>query len=336
MDRESLLARVGELDQLAGIRAFRFDEGRAAGVRAFHVRTGTGLEFTTVADRALDICSASYRGIPLAWQSANGVAAPAFYDPVRFDETFFGGLVTTCGLTAFGPPGSDAYGTWGQHGRIDHQPAEQVRHETRWEGDRCFFEISGVIRQTRLFGEDLKLERLLRAELNSNVVVLADRVTNEAGSRTPHMLLYHCNAGFPLLDTATEISISKSATRARDANAAAGLAVWNRGGPPQLGFEEQVFIHTPVAESDGRARARISNPDLLDGKGLSLTIAFDPIALPAIFSWRMLGVKSYVMAVEPANCDAIEGRVDAQHRGVLPFLEPGETRDYRLEFEVTP
>lgn len=336
MNKEGLLSRVGQLDQLAGIRAFRFDEGRAAGVRAFHVRTGTGLEFTAVADRALDICAASYQGIPIAWQSANGVAAPSYCDPARFDETFFGGLVTTCGLTAFGPPGSDAYGSWGQHGRINYEPATEVRHETRWEGERCFFEISGVMRQTRLFGEDLRLERLLRAELGSNVVVLRDRVTNEAGSRTPHMLLYHCNAGFPLLDTEMEVAISKSATRPRDAKAGDGLAFWNRGGPPQAGFEEQVFVHAPVAEADGRARARFSNPALREGKGLALSIAFDPVALPAVFSWRMLGVKTYVMAVEPANCDAIEGRVDAARRGVLPFLEPGETRDYGLEFEVIP
>jgi hypothetical protein len=48
----------------------------------------------------------------------------------------------------------------------------------------------------------------------------------------------------------------------------------------------------------------------------------------------MLGVKTYVMALEPANCPTIEGRTAARERGTLPFLEPGETRHYELEFDV--
>ncbi|MDQ2663292.1 MAG: aldose 1-epimerase family protein [Candidatus Eremiobacteraeota bacterium] len=336
MDKTQLLARVGSLEQYAGITPFAYTAGRSAGVRAFHVRTGTGLEFTAVADRALDICAASFQGTSLAWQSSNGVAAAAYYDPSRFDETFFGGLVTTCGLTAFGPPGHDAYGRWGQHGRVNHLPASELCHRVTWEGQRCFFDISGIMHETRLFGEQLTLERTLRAELGSNTIVLRDRVTNEGGSRSPHMLLYHCNAGFPLLDDATEISLSTRSTTPRDEEAARGLAVWNRGAPPQADFREQVFIHEPLAEGDGLARAIVKNPTLRDGRGLALAIAFDPAQLPAAFSWRMLGVKDYVMAIEPANCNAIAGRIDAEKRGVLPFLEPGETREYMLEFSVIP
>jgi hypothetical protein len=40
------------------------------------------------------------------------------------------------------------------------------------------------------------------------------------------------------------------------------------------------------------------------------------------------------MAMEPANCPTIEGRVEAGRRGTLPFLAPGETRAYDLSFEV--
>jgi hypothetical protein len=35
--------------------------------------------------------------------------------------------------------------------------------------------------------------------------------------------------------------------------------------------------------------------------------------------------------VEPANTPAIQGREHAAVRGVLPFLDPGEERVYRLE-----
>ncbi len=144
-------------------------------------------------------------------------------------------------------------GTFGLHGRIDATPAEDVVHETRWEGDECTLEIRGTIRQTRVFGEDLRLERCLRTTIGGNHLEVHDIVTNEGGKRVPHMILYHCNAGFPLLDDASELHVSQSSMRPRDDEAQKGLAAWNHGGKPAADFAEQVFIHDPVACTDGRA-----------------------------------------------------------------------------------
>ena len=69
-------------------------------------------------------------------------------------------------------------------------------------------------------------------------------------------------------------------------------------------------------------------------QGVSLTVRNQPDQLPALMTWRMLGIKTYVMAMEPANCPTIEGRIAARERATLPFLEPGETRQYELEFDV--
>ncbi len=54
----------------------------------------------------------------------------------------------------------------------------------------------------------------------------------------------------------------------------------------------------------------------------------------ATSTWRMLGYGTYVMGIEPANCPTIEGRVNAEELGTLPFLEPGESRRYDLEFRI--
>lgn len=86
--------------------------------------------------------------------------------------------------------------------------------------------------------------------------------------------------------------------------------------------------------SDGRAVALLWNPALRAGRGLGLAIRFDPQQLPALFTWRMLGHGTYVMGMEPANCPTIEGRIEAEKRGTLPFLEAGESRTYDLEFDV--
>jgi hypothetical protein len=38
--------------------------------------------------------------------------------------------------------------------------------------------------------------------------------------------------------------------------------------------------------------------------------------------------------MEPSNCPTIEGRAEAIRQGILPLMEPGETRRYRLRFQV--
>lgn len=334
--RTELERRVGTLGQIAGITPVVLSQGRSRGVRAFHVATASGLAFTAVADRALDVAAASYEGIALSWLSRNGIVSPAYYEPQGngFLRSFFGGLFTTCGLTNFGPPGTDRWGTFGLHGRIDGTPAESVVHETRWDGDECTLEIRGVVRQTRVFGEDLRLDRCLRTTIGGQHLEVHDTVTNEGGTRVPHMILYHCNGGFPLLGDASELHLSQSSMRPRDDEARKGSDDWNHGGKPDADFAEQVFIHHPVACADGRASAILHNANLRDDRGLALAIRFDPAQLPALFTWRMLGYGTYVMGIEPANCPTIEGRVKAEELGTLPFLEPGESRRYDLEFRV--
>lgn len=328
--------RLGRAEQLGGVTAVQYEDGSARGMRGLLVRTPSGFEFECLPDRALDVPRAYFKGTSLAWQAPAGVVREAVYAPDgdAFERSFFGGLVTTCGLMAFGPPGRDRFGSWGQHGRINHLAAESVAHRVVCEGAQRWVEITGVVREASLFGHCLRLERTWRIAFDSPVLHLHDRVTNEGGTAAPHMLLYHCNAGYPLLDENMRLDVSQHAMHPRDAAAAAGLAQWDRGGPPDAQFKEQVFVHQPVALQDGCAVAMMSNRKLANGRGLALVVRFDPVQLPALFTWRMLGVRDYVMAVEPANCPTIEGRVAAGERGTLPFLEPGETRNYDLRFEV--
>lgn len=334
--RAQLEERVGELDQLGGLKIFDAAAGPGRGARHVQVSTGNGFACIAVADRALDVASASFEGVSLVWHSGSGVLSAGLCGDEEggFLRWFFGGLFTTCGLTNFGPGGSDAWGSFGLHGRIDAAPAEDLVCERRWEGDECVLEVRGTVVQKQLFGEHFVLERRLRTRLGARSLEVHDVVTNRGERRHPHMLLYHCNGGFPLLDERSEMLVSHSSVRPRDAQAQKGLAEWDRGAPPSPGFAEQVFVHEVRACSDGRAAVALCNPELRDGKGLALAIRFDPAQLPALFTWRMLGRGTYVMGMEPANCPTIEGRVAAGERGTLPFLEPGESRHYDLEFCV--
>ncbi|MFQ9623317.1 MAG: DUF4432 family protein, partial [Enterobacteriaceae bacterium] len=97
---------IGDLSQVAGIKHYELRSGRAKGTEAFDVRTGAGLAFTVVKDRALDIAWASYKDTALSFITPNGVVAPAFFESQGngFLRSFYAGLLTTCGLSYIGTP----------------------------------------------------------------------------------------------------------------------------------------------------------------------------------------------------------------------------------------
>lgn len=319
-------ALLGRDDQIGGARVLHLESG----VRAVALKSMGGIDALVVLDRAMDIATCSFRGMPFVWHAPGAIEPPhpGTLSDDAFERRFFGGLLTTCGLDAFGPAGSDAYGSWGMHGHVNHLAAQDVFMRVDVESEEAFVQLGGVVRQARMFGESLRLERTWRMNRAGTLLLLHDRVTNDGGEAVPHMLLYHCNAGYPLLDEHLRVSVSESSMRPRDAHAAANVEQWNHGAPPRAGFREEVFVHDAVADSEGWATARFRNERF----GMEWAIRFRPEQLPACMSWRMLDQRTYVMALEPANCPTIEGRIEARKRGTLPMIEAGETREYRLEF----
>lgn len=330
--RRELLARVGSIEQLAGVQALTLTDGRGRGVRVLEVRTGSGLAFTVLVDRALDIGALSHGGVPLTWTSPSGLVHPSHYDPAGkgWVRSFGGGLVVTCGLDQFGSPSADGEEAFGLHGRVSNTGAEQVSHESFWDGDEYLIQVRGRVRQAVLFGEQLVLERTLTTRLGSNTVRLCDTVTNEGFRAQPHMLLYHCNFGFPLIGEDAVLSVPAAQTEARDADAEAGLAQWQTFSAPTGDSREQVFRHTVTADEGGQATLTLHNRSL--GKGMRLT--YDTRTLPQLFQWKKLDRGSYVLGLEPANSSGIGGRAAARAAGDLPQLEAGESRQYVLEFEA--
>lgn len=328
-----LRERVGHMRQIAGIQALEATDGQGRGSRVLHVYNGSGLTFDVSPERALDVTAIHYRGMALAWSSAAGLVHPAYYEAggLGWLRSFGGGLFTTCGLDQFGSPAEDGGESFGIHGRVGNLPAEQVATTESWHHDDYRLTIHGQVRQSRLFGENLVLRRSIWTELGESSLYVEDSVTNEGFTSQPHMVLYHCNLGFPLLDADSQLAINASETVARDAVAEAGLAEWGRFQPPTAGYAEQVFRHLVTPDADSMASATLHNPAL----NLGLTIRYSHDTLPHLFQWKQMGQGAYVLGLEPANSSAIEGRAVARQRDDLPYLEPGETRRYLLHFEIT-
>lgn len=319
---DEVLSRVGSLDQFSRVDSFIDDNGLSRGSRRLRVVTGGGLEFDVLPDRGLDLGQAWFQGVPLAWVSSVGVAAPSFYEPDGRGllRTFGGGLLTTCGLDSFGPPTDDNDGTAGMHGRVSHIPARLEHVEASRDGIR----IEGTVRQTAVFGENLVLRRTISAALGTSSLTVEDTVTNEAVNSNAHMLLYHVNLGWPLLEEGAELEVPADSVEPRDADARGGLGREHEFGPPEPDFREQVFIHRGA-----RGSAQLINR----ARGLRLGLRFSQ-TLPVLFQWKLTAQKHYVLGLEPANTPVIMGRAAARSAGLLPRLSPGESISYRLVFEL--
>jgi hypothetical protein len=285
-----------------------------------------------VPERALDITVCRNNGMSLAWMSSAGGTHPAFADNqgLGWLRAFGGGLLTTCGLDQFGGPNQDSDEALGLHGRISNLPAKAVGYTAEWRDDEYVLEITGEMRQTRLFGENLVLRRRISTALGSSKLRIEDTIANEGFEPWPHMLLYHINLGFPLVGPSTRLNVDSTEVVPRDDAAKPGLDQWSEFQTPTAGYSEQVFRHQPQAADNGVAQASVENPDL----GLTLQLSFDQQALPYLFQWKMMGQGAYVLGVEPANCGVLQGRATARKQGDLPILHPGEQRDYWLEIEL--
>jgi hypothetical protein len=333
--RAELLRRVGRLGQVAGVRLVTLGDGSERGVRMLEFRTGTGFAFDVLVDRAFDIGRCELRGVPLAWSSPVGFAGPWYYEweGLGFFRNWGGGLLTTCGIdhTLFMATDTAAQYHYPPkqtedfplHGRVSNKPARLAGYGERWDGDECVLWAEGETLQASVFGEQLLLRRRIEARVGESRLLIHDEVENVGWDRTPHMLLYHVNVGFPVVDVGSELLVPARSVEPRGDHPVEGYTTLE---PPAAGFVEQVFEHENVAEDVGTVPVGVVNRRL----GVGAYEVYRPEQLPHHFAWRMLGEGTYVVGIEPCT-NRTAGRLDARERGELIELDPGERREYDLE-----
>jgi hypothetical protein len=330
LTRAEVLRRVGNVAQLGGTRHYTLVEGRSKAVAAIDVRTGGGLSFTLLPDRGLDISRASFKGINLAYLTPNGEVHPAYYEPegLGWLRTFFAGLLTTCGPTYLGAPGRDGDEDLGLHGRYSTTPARQVCDRSGWDGDEYRVEISGLIEESVLFGDKIRIRRTISTRLGSKSLTICDVAENFGYRTSPFTILYHVNPGFPLLDSASELVLEALRSDPYDERSAAAADRMFSFSEPVPGFAEENFQHTVCADEAGQARVALVNRHLAGGLGLYLK--FDAKQLPYLNQWKMMGEGEYAVGLEPCNSPCLNRSV-VREKGLLPHLEPGETRTLGVE-----
>ncbi len=335
--RERLLSLIGDPAQVAGARGCVLADGKADGVRAVEVSTGGGLAFTVLPGRGMDIPAATWRGRSLCFVSGTGVTHPAYYEEPgkRWVRSFFGGLLTTCGITNAGAASVDQGEAFGLHGRVSNAGAENLCTEQLWEGDEYVIRLKGTIREVSAMGEHLALTRTIETRLGSRGFRLHDEVENRGFEEQPLMLLYHCNYGFPLLAPGARIvgPFESSVARDEEARKDRGEAECLQIGEPVPGYQEKVFFHQMRSDAAGRTFVALVNNDIGDGSPMAIVCRWSTRELPHLTEWKMIRKGYYVLGLEPGTITPI-GRGPLREQGKLPMIAGQQRATVTIDFEV--
>lgn len=324
--KESLRRYVGDIHQIAGAISFTYNDGKASGLDAVELRNGSGLRIVVLAGRCLDIVQAEYKGIPFSYLSKAGITASERYDKENFLRTFTAGLLTTCGLRNVGAPCTEDGEFLPQHGRISNIPAERVNIREEWLDDGRFaVSVSGIIRESCVFGENLVLRRTITLYMGDNRIHIHDEVENEGFTVSPLMLLYHINLGYPLLTEDAVLETNCGELWGEMELAKGDLGISTVFDPPTPSYVERCFFRTAPAE----AVATLTNDTL----GMRVSVAFSGEELPYLTEWKQMGEQEYVVGLEPGTYIPC-GRTVARERGKLMTIAPQETRSFDVVIGV--
>jgi hypothetical protein len=323
--------------QIGGIETAVLDNGLGRGTRIAWVNTGAGLRYKVVIDRGLDIADAFHNRHSLVWLSHAGVTAPRpdANKGLEWLWAFAGGLVTTCGLTHVGGPESDQSGERGLHGRFSNLPAQvESVIQPNLATSKLEMSITAVVRESRVFGPNLELRRTISSPLGDPALRIHDVVKNVGNARTPHMLLYHCNYGWPLVDKGTKIVWKgQCVSRGLDMDNAIFNSTHDfRTAQPPLERHRATgeacgFIDV-TSDADGMCTIGLYNEKL----GLAVATRYKKRQLPALANWQHWGPGEYVTG--GAGDEPAHRRGQGPRAKKLLHLDPGQSRTYDIEIRV--
>lgn len=326
--------RICNPHQVGGIETSVLDNGLGRGSRIAWVSTGTGLRYKLLIDRGLDILDAFYNEHSLAWLAYGGAqrSQPHANYGLEWLHTWGGGLITTCGLVNVGMPyivsENEQYGL---HGRYSNIPAEveSVIQPDPANG-KLDFSITAVIHQAKMFGPSLELRRTVSGRIGEPEIVLEDTVTNRGSAPAPHMLLYHVNFGWPLIDKGTRILYRGKATSVGRPNdderfndkvdykkCPEPLDMHRAGGESCAGVDVR-------PDAKGVCHVGLYNPKLR----LALKMSYPKKELPYFTNWQHFGMGEYVTGLEPGTVPPL----DPKRRAVK--IAPGRSISYFLRLRI--
>jgi hypothetical protein len=209
-----------------------------------------------------------------------------------FDE-----LLCRCGLESNGAPewGADGRLKYPLHGKISNLPAHLVTVSI--DGETGDLAVSGVVDESRLFHNKLRLRSTVRTQVGSSTVWITDEISNLSAEASEVELLYHINIGRPLLEAGARVELPVKTLVPRTAHAAEGLADWQTFAGETSGFSEQVYFLELAADDEGQTQALLRS----ERKDRGVLLHINKKQLPTFSLWKCTQTDKdcYVAGLEP-------------------------------------
>lgn len=333
---ERNFAGMGE----ASVTVSRLQAGLSEGVISVSLKTGKA-SFIVLPTRGMSLWKATIQGDEevgtIGWNSpVRGPVHPSYVnmqDPSGlgwldgFDE-----LLVRCGLQSNGAPEFDKETgrlLYPLHGLIGNRPAHQV--DLTVDTDAQTLTLVGVVEESRFHFYKLRLTTTLTVKFDGTDIQIHDEVTNLSANPAEIQMLYHINFGAPLLDAGSHCVAPVKKLVPRNPHAASGIANWNTYGPPQDGFEEQVYFMDFLADANGRTQALLKNAHSRRG----VSVKFNREQLPCFSLWKDTGPLSdgYVTGLEPGTNFPNPRSFEGKHNRVVK-LAAGAKQVFELEIDI--
>ena len=315
----------------------------ARGVRA--VRIENDLIATTIlVDKGADIYELIYKpkGMDVLWKSPAGLRPTGRGVPTAFASEAAWLEYYAGGWQEIFPNGGPACVYKGVelsfHGEASVAPWE-------WEVLEQSEAVAEVRFTVRLFRSPFRIQRIMRVEAGQPMLILRERITNEAGEPMDYMWGHHPAYGAPFLSQHCRIDIGTTHVRADDeyvgVNNPLALDVrytWPLAGEVNLAqVPEDRAPRAMLAYFTDFAAGwyGITNTQLGFGVGL----VWPKAAFPYAWFWQELRgspgfpwyKQAYVMAIEPFSSIPSQGLLAAMQKGgTHRTLQPGETVEAEL------
>jgi hypothetical protein len=319
--------------------------GRQEGVDVIVVDNGR-LTFTIVPTRGMSLWEGRAGDLRLGWDSPVKEVIHPYHVNLQARGGLgwlegFGEWINRCGLESNGAPGPDEVpNNTGKvvtmdltlHGRIGYLPAREAVVSID-EAPPHAIRVRGVVDETMMFGPQLRLIAEVSTEPGSNALTISDEIRNLGGLPQEMQLLYHCNFGSPLLEDGARLIAPAAEVLPRDPRAAEenGVAAYDRYGPPQSGYREQVYFLTLRGDPRGETEVLLRNR--AGDRGASLRYPLRE--LPHFTVWKNTAALSsgYAVGLEPAT-NFPNPRSVERKAGRVVLLPPGGSYRTRLTVEA--
>ncbi len=316
------MSYIADMDQLAYARTLILDEGDGKGCRLIEADNGSGLHFVVAADRGMGLTECSINGVNVAWRSPRGYSDGR---NLNFLADWQGGLMTPCGMRHTGGPEGDQP----LHGKINMSSAEQLSVQCEWVDGKYRLQISGLLREASMFGENLRLRRTITAFMGDNTIYIDDEVKNLGPYDDYLVMLYHCNFGYPLIDENVTYSSDDAEVIPRNDDAKKNIDKYSVMPAPTANVPEEVFFHIVKPDANNYCTAILTN----EKSKLQAIISSDADELPFIAQWKSFEKGRYVCGIEPTN-SLLAGRAGEIEAGRARKIAPLETVRYSMSISL--